>query len=62
MNGGKKGRSFGSTLPKQQEGEGKRAPLIGRRWVQVLVVVWVLGIIVMYFRLQIGRVLEVAGR
>jgi hypothetical protein len=43
------------------EREGKRGPLIGRWWVQVLVVVWVLAVIVMYFQLQIGRVLEVAG-
>jgi len=43
------------------ERQGKRAPLIGRWGVQVLVVVWMLGIIVSYFRLQIARVLEVAG-
>jgi hypothetical protein len=39
--------------------EGNRAKLLDRWWVQLLLAVWVLAIVVIYFRLQVLRLLEI---
>jgi hypothetical protein len=57
-------------MVKQRERNGKGKPLpnaprrrlIERWWVQVLVAMWVLAVVTVYFRLQLMRLLEVAGR
>lgn len=41
--------------------DGKPTRLIDRRWVQILAAAWIIGIVVVYFRLQILRLLEVSG-
>jgi len=58
-------------LPKQPDGEilrsaqndkGGGESLLDRWWVQLLVTGWMLFVVVMYFRLQLTRLLEVAQR
>jgi len=40
--------------------EDEAPSLVGRWWVQALVAAWVLGVVVIYFRLQLLRLLEIA--
>ena len=39
----------------------RRPSLIQRWWVQFLVAVWILAIVIIYFRLQILRLLQIGG-
>ena len=43
------------------ERDGKPTRLIDRWWVQFLAAAWIIAIVVVYFRLQILRLLEVGG-
>ena len=54
---GAKGRK---QAPSARAGEG--ASLLERWWVQALVSAWMLFVVVAYFRLQLARLLEIAGR
>ena len=39
----------------------RKAGLLEQPWIRLLVAVWVIGIVAIYLRLQVGRVLEMAG-
>jgi len=51
---------FGTEAPKQPESISDS--LFDRWWVQALLSAWMLFVVVTYFRLQLTRLIEIAGR
>ncbi|MGD0110574.1 MAG: hypothetical protein ABSD48_01790 [Armatimonadota bacterium] len=58
---GNRGKSPPSGGVPRSAQDGNSGPL-DRWWVQVLVSAWMLFVVVTYFRLQLTRLLEIAGR